>query len=302
VGTRPDAAIDAFLANGGEERVVVRIEDEGRWSEGLEGLAGERVGQVVLSPQPSGGGGMGADVLATAARWCRAQGALLVAEVPAVVRNVEDALAFGEALAESAGDASADVALYFPLLEGGSTAGAVAGVIARTSPWVAPAGRETTLVAERGLAVELGERDVRALEVTGVNALRTLQDHVRVWGGRTLSSDPEWKYVSLRRCVAFLERSIEQGTQWAVFEPNDEPLWRAIRTAISDFLFNQWSGGALLGATPDEAYFVRCDHTTMTAADVAAGRLVVVVGVAPVKPAEFVVITLQRLVLPWPPP
>jgi uncharacterized protein len=159
-------------------------------------------------------------------------------------------------------------------------------VISRTPPWIAPAGREATLVAEGTLAADLGERDVRALEEAGVNALRTLEDGARVvWGGRTLSSDPDWKYVS-----------------WAVFEPNNEPLWRSIRAAVSDFLLDQWQRGAVLGATAAEAFFVRCDRTTMTDADLAAGRLVVVVGVAPLKPAEFVVIELQRFVVPWPPP
>lgn len=277
--------MNAFHANGGEEAIV------------LDALTDERVGLVVLVSGP------GVEKLAAAARWCRAQRALLVAEVPADAASVEEAIAFAEELAGSAAEASADVALYFPSLHEGSAAGAVAGVIARTPPWVAPAGRDATFLAEGRLAVELRDRDLRALEEAGVNGLRALPDGSRVvWGGRTLSSDPEWKYVSLRRYFAFLEHSIDEGTHWAVFEPNNEPLWRSIRAAVSDFLLDQWQRGAVLGATAAEAFFVRCDRTTMTDADLAAGRLVVVVGVAPLKPAEFVVIELQRFVVPWPPP
>jgi phage tail sheath protein FI len=99
--------------------------------------------------------------------------------------------------------------------------------------------------------------------------------------------DPEWKYINLRRYLAHLEQSLEKGTQWAVFEPNGEALWGRVRSTIEDFLFNEWKSGALQGSKPEEAYFVHCDRTTMTQNDLDNGRLVCVVGVAPVKPAEF---------------
>jgi hypothetical protein len=115
-----------------------------------------------------------------------------------------------------------------------------------------------------------------------------------VVGNRTLSSDPEWKYVSLRRYFAYLEHSIDRGTQWAVFEPNGEQLWEDVRRTIADFLLNEWHCGALLGANAEEAFFVLCDRTTMTQDDLDDGRLVCVVGAAPVRPAEFVNIRIGR--------
>lgn len=102
------------------------------------------------------------------------------------------------------------------------------------------------------------------------------------------------KYVPLRRYLSFIETSLAQGTQWTVFEENDEHLWARVRTSVSDFLMNQWQSGKLQGAKPEEAFFVRCDRTTMTQNDLDNGRLIVVIGVAPVKPAEFVVFQIGQ--------
>jgi phage tail sheath protein FI len=109
-----------------------------------------------------------------------------------------------------------------------------------------------------------------------------------------LSSDPEWKYVSLRRYLAYLERSLDRGTQWAVFEPNGEALWANVRRTVEDFLLNEWERGSLLGAKPEQAYFVRCDRSTMTQNDLDNGRLVCLVGVAPLRPAEFVIFRIGQ--------
>ena len=106
---------------------------------------------------------------------------------------------------------------------------------------------------------------------------------------------PEWLYVNVRRLFIFLEHSIDKSTQWAVFEPNGEALWRNIPRTVEDFLDVQWRNGALLGATPEEAYFVRCDRTTMTQNDLDNGRLICLIGVAPVKPAEFVIFRIGQL-------
>ena len=117
---------------------------------------------------------------------------------------------------------------------------------------------------------------------------------IRLWGARTMSSDPEWKYVNLRRYFAYLERSIDSGTQWAVFEPNGERLWANVRRTIEDFLLNEWQSGALLGDKPEKAYFVRCDRSTMTQNDLDNGRLVCLIGVAPLRPAEFVIFRIGQ--------
>ncbi len=115
---------------------------------------------------------------------------------------------------------------------------------------------------------------------------------IRVFGGRVISSDSDWKYVNVRRLLIFLEASIDRGLQWVVFEPSAEPLWARVRRTISDFLTVVWRNGALEGTKPEEAYFVKCDRTTMTQLDIDSGRLIAVVGVAPVKPAEFVIIRI----------
>ncbi|WP_148716400.1 phage tail sheath family protein [Chitinolyticbacter meiyuanensis] len=128
------------------------------------------------------------------------------------------------------------------------------------------------------------------LNPEGINALRFFEGRgSRVWGARTMSSDPEWKYVNVRRLFIYLEHSIDKGSQWAVFEPNNERLWANVRRMVEDFLYIMWRDGALLGAKPEEAYFVRCDRTTMAQNDLDNGRLICLVGVAPVKPAEFVI-------------
>ncbi len=141
--------------------------------------------------------------------------------------------------------------------------------------------------------INFGQQEV--LNPIGVNCLRLLPGRgYRVWGARLISSDPEWKYVSDRRYFNYLEASIDRGTQWAVFEPNGERLWANVRQTISDFLYNEWRNGALLGSTPDEAYFVRCDRSTMTQNDLDNGRLICLIGVAIIKPAEFVIFRIGQ--------
>jgi phage tail sheath protein FI len=133
------------------------------------------------------------------------------------------------------------------------------------------------------------------LNPEGINALRFFPGRSnRVWGARTMSSDPEWKYVNVRRLFIYLEHSIDKSTQWAVFEPNNEALWANIRQAVSDFLLVTWRTGALMGTKPEEAFFVRCDRTTMTQNDLDNGRLICLIGVAPTYPAEFVIFRIGQ--------
>jgi len=141
--------------------------------------------------------------------------------------------------------------------------------------------------------VNFGQQQL--LNPLGVNCLRLLSGRgYRVWGARLISSDPEWKYVSDRRYFNYLESSIDRGTQWAVFEPNGERLWANVRQTIADFLYNEWTNGALLGASQEEAFFVRCDRSTMTQNDLDNGRLVCLIGVAIIKPAEFVIFRIGQ--------
>jgi phage tail sheath protein FI len=146
-----------------------------------------------------------------------------------------------------------------------------------------------------GLAQDVTKRHQDLLNPKGINVLRFFPGlGQRVWGARTLSSDSQWKYINVRRLFLFLEESIDEGTQWVVFEPNDEPLWALVRQTVSNFLTAVWRSGALAGATADEAFFVACDRSTMTDDDIANGRLICVIGVAPVFPAEFVIFRIQQ--------
>lgn len=145
------------------------------------------------------------------------------------------------------------------------------------------------------LQTQITKTEQELLNPIGVNCIRTFPGRgIRVWGARTMSSDAEWRYLNVRRLFNYLEESILQGTQWAVFEPNDPALWARIRRTISAFLTNEWRKGALFGLTPEQAFFVKCDEETNPAEGIDAGQVVCQVGVAPVKPAEFVIFQLSQ--------
>jgi phage tail sheath protein FI len=146
-----------------------------------------------------------------------------------------------------------------------------------------------------GFEVNLNKSQQDVLNPEGINCFRFFEGRGnRLWGARTISSDPEWKYVNLRRYFAYVEHSIDIGTQWAVFEPNGDQLWANIRSTIGDFLFNEWQKGSLLGDKPEKAFFVRCDRSTMTQNDLDNGRLVCLIGIAPLRPAEFVIFKIGQ--------
>jgi phage tail sheath protein FI len=175
--------------------------------------------------------------------------------------------------------------------------GFVAGIYARNDTdravYKAPANEVVRLAIGFEKTLNKGQQEV--LNPEGINCFRFFEGRgFRLWGARTISSDPEWKYVNLRRYFAYLERSIDKGTQWAVFEPNSEALWANVRLTIQDFLYNEWVSGALLGDKPEKAYFVRCDRSTMTQNDLDNGRLVCLIGVAASRPAEFVIFRIGQ--------
>jgi uncharacterized protein len=175
--------------------------------------------------------------------------------------------------------------------------GFVAGIYARNdverAVYKAPANEVVTLAL--GFERTLNKAQQEVLNPEGINCFRFFEGRGnRLWGARTISSDPEWKYVNLRRYFAYLERSIDVGTQWAVFEPNGPALWANVRRTVSDFLFNEFVMGAFLGDKPETSYFVKCDRSTMTQNDIDNGRLVCLVGVAVVKPAEFVIFRIGQ--------
>ena len=148
------------------------------------------------------------------------------------------------------------------------------------------------------IAQDVNQREQDMLNPSGINALRFFPGRGnRVWGARTLSSDSAWKYINVRRIFILVRKSIEIYSQWVVFEPNDEPLWARVRATLTNFLTSTWRAGMLQGSTPDEAFFVRVDHSTMTQDDIDNGRLICQIGIAPVKPAEFVIFRIQQKTL-----
>ena len=182
--------------------------------------------------------------------------------------------------------------------------GALAGVIARTDAargvWKSAAGLDAVLNGVLEPSVALTDPENGAINPLGVNCLRTLPAAgTVVWGSRTLrgadSLASEWKYLAVRRTALFLEESLYRGTQWVVFEPNDEPLWAQVRLNLGAFMQGLFRQGAFQGASARDAYFVKCDSQTTTQADINLGVLNVVVGFAPLKPAEFVVIKIQQM-------
>jgi phage tail sheath protein FI len=182
--------------------------------------------------------------------------------------------------------------------------GTLAGVYARTDAtrgvWKAPAGTDATLNGVLDIAIPVNDLENGQINPLGVNALRSFPAYGRVaWGARTMKGGDaqadEYKYVPIRRLALFLEESLYRGTQWVVFEPNDEPLWAQIRLNIGAFMNGLFRQGAFQGTTPAEAFFVKCDKETTTQADRNLGIVNIVVGFAPLKPAEFVILTIQQI-------
>jgi phage tail sheath protein FI len=241
--------------------------------------------------------------------FCAAHRAFMIVDPP-YGSTLTDAPTF-----QSSIDTSNHAALYFPtLLEPNSLhdnqleefapCGAVAGIMSRTDSdrgvWKAPAGLEARLTGVTALSVPLTDAECGQLNPLGINCLRAMPAAGRVvWGARTLEGNDrlasEWKYVPVRRTALFLEESLFRGTQWVVFEPNDEPLWAQIRLNLGAFMQSLFRQGAVQGKTPREAYFVKCDSETTTQDDINRGVVNILVGFAPLKPAEFVVIQIQQM-------
>jgi phage tail sheath protein FI len=179
--------------------------------------------------------------------------------------------------------------------------GFVAGLYAKTDGqrgvWKAPAGTSAALAGSVGLSVNLTDTQQGNLNPLNVNVIRQFAGSgIVLWGARTVTSDPAWNYIPVRRMTIFLRVSIYRGIQWAVFEPNDEDLWSSLRLSIGSFMMNLFRQGAFQGATAAQAFFVKCDNETNTQADIDAGIVNVLVGFAPLKPAEFVVVKISQKV------
>lgn len=252
------------------------------------------------------------DIYAAAMTYCQKRRAFLLIDPPPEVNNVDRAADWkssGLTVHEK------DGAAFFPRLRLGdplndfqprtfAPSGLVAGLFARTDAsrgvWKAPAGTEATLNGVQSLVYKLTDSENGALNPLGLNCFRNFPIYGNIaWGSRTLvgadATGSEWKYVPVRRTALYIEESLYRGTKWVVFEPNDEPLWAQIRLSIGSFMQSLFRQGAFQGRTPREAYLVKCDKETTTQDDINKGIVNILVGFAPLKPAEFVIIKIQQL-------
>ena len=252
------------------------------------------------------------NVWTAAATYCERRRAILIVDAPSSWTTKDTAIS---GIGSGVGTISKNAALYFPRInqpnacrdnqvETFAPCGTVAGVIARTDAqrgiWKAPAGLEASIRGASSLSVPLTDAENGELNPLGINCLRTIAPAGRiVWGARTMQGDDrmasEWKYLPVRRVALYIEESLYRGTHWVVFEPNDEPLWAQIRLNVGAFMHSMFRQGAFMGAKPSDAYLVKCDSETTTQDDVNRGIVNILVGFAPLKPAEFVIIKLQQL-------
>jgi phage tail sheath protein FI len=293
-GSGLGVAVARFFENGGSDAWVVGLPDDVALSAGLERLDAVETLSLLCLP-----GETDIDVLRVAIEYAERKRAFALIDPP--VADINGAITYVEALAQSG---SANAAVYFPPFEGGDPpSGAVAGVYARIDRergvWKAPAGEEASLRGKGAPAVDLSDAESSMLNSAAVNAIRRFPEKgVLVWGARTIQGaeqgGSEWKYVPVRRLGLYIEHSIDHGTQWAVSEPNDESTWAKLRQQIGLFLTDLFRSGAFAGRTPDESYFVHCGNDTMTQDDIDHGRLNMVIGIAPLKPAEFVILRIGQ--------
>ena len=301
-----------FFANGGQHALVVRIggdtplapDDAAFWTElsgdGIARLAGVDLFNLLVVPGLTDRARLGELAL-----FCRERRALLVADTP----DTADL----NALAAVPGDGRLNAAIYYPWvrlpdpLQGGAVrafppSGAVVGVYARIDAahgvWTSPAGKATAIQDAAGTARALTEAEFHFVNGRAVNTLGTFPGWgTVVWGSRTSAGaepDPEaWKYVKVRRTALFIEESLRRGLAWTAPEPNGEALWRSIRERAGAFLYQLFTRGAFEATTPRDAFFVTCDATTTTPADIDAGVVTLLVGFAPGRPGEFVILTIR---------
>jgi uncharacterized protein len=315
-GSDLNHAVSHFFQNGGHRAWIVRVADGG----GVNGLTGSRdartgiyaleaaaIVNILLLPGQSDIG-----LLTEALAYAAERDAFLIIDLPESVTTVAAAKTWRT---QHAGLGHRNAAIYFPRVHeigaaaGGAyrslpNSGAVAGVYARTDVtrgvWKAPAGTEASLRGVRLLERALSNAESDKLAAVGINSLRAFPNHGPVvWGARTTdAADPDFKYVPVCRLMLFLRQSLQRGTQWAVFEPNRAKLWDALRESVSAFMFQLWRSGAFAGQKPEQAFYVKCGTDTMTAAEIAEGLVRIEIGFAPLRPAEFVVVTIAQRTAP----
>jgi uncharacterized protein len=282
---------------------------------GLYALEGADLFNLLCIPPYTASGDVETALVSAAAAYCETRHAFLIVDPPSTWVDKTTARNQFLGTPDVVGTRSANSAIFFPRLlqpnplqnnqtEAFVPCGAVAGIFARTDAdrgvWKAPAGIQAVFANVPDLSVKLTDPENGELNQLGINCLRSFPVAGQVvWGARTLRGadqlEDENKYIPVRRTTLFLEESLLRGLKWAVFEPNDEPLWSAIRLNVGAFMQTLFRQGAFQGASPREAYFVKCDSETTTQSDINLGVVNVIVGFAPLRPAEFVVISIQQL-------
>jgi Bacteriophage tail sheath protein len=297
-------------------------DDKDMWKDKKPGSESESTGLFALNqadlfnlliiPPDTRDGTLPNEIYQAALEYCRKRRALLIVDPPDGWKGTDLSTVKPDDL-KLTGDSARNAAVYFPRVMATDTdgtiksftpSGMIAGIMARTDVsrgvWKAPAGIDAALSGAQALQYKLDDRQNGLLNPIGVNVLRTFPIHGNiVWGARTMrgadASADEYKYVPVRRLALFIEESLYRGLQWVVFEPNDEPLWAQIRLNAGAFMNGLFRQGAFQGVSAREAYFVKCDKDTTTPNDVNLGIVNILVGFAPLKPAEFVVIKLQQI-------
>jgi len=283
---------------------------------GLYALEQADLFNLLCIPPYTSTGGVEVGLISDAAAYCEKRRAMLLVDPPSDWKDKATAKSkFTDASQDFVGTRSKNAAIFFPRLrqpnplrdnqaEDFAPCGAVAGVIARTDAnrgvWKAPAGLDANLNGAPQLSVLLTDAENGELNQLGINCLRAFALGGRViWGARTLRGADqladEYKYIPVRRTALYIEESLYRGLQWVVFEPNDEPLWAQIRLNVGAFMQNMFRQGAFQGTTPRDAYFVKCDKETTTQNDINLGIVNIIVGFAPLKPAEFVIVRIQQM-------
>ncbi len=325
IAARPDATNGYIAVNqqnnagsDGTDITDTEISDAGLKAnrKGLYALDQADLFNLLCIPPLTRSQDIGDTTLAAAAKYCKDKRAFLIVDPPSAWKKISDAVSGVDTLSSQIGsDLATNAAVYFPRLkmadplkenrtEEFAPCGAIAGIFARTDSqrgiWKAPAGIEASVVGVRELSYKMTDGENGQLNPLGVNCVRNFPVYGNVlWGARTLAGADqlasEWKYVPVRRLALYLEESLYRGTQWVVFEPNDEPLWSQIRLNIGSFMNNLFKQGAFQGKTPKEAYFVKCDSETTTQYDIDRGIVNIVIGFSPLKPAEFVILKFQQM-------
>jgi hypothetical protein len=318
---RPDPGPTTVTTAGTDSAGLVAADYQGNQANktGIFALETADLFNLLCIPPDTRGGDTDPTAYSAAMSYCVDRRAMLIVDPPAAW-SANKATAAAAAVAglsalNLTGTFARNAAIYFPRvieadplrqgqLDTFAPSGIVAGIMARTDAtrgvWKAPAGLDASLNGIAGLEVNLTDDENGDLNPLGINCLRSFPVTGRVvWGARTLRGADiqadEYKYVPVRRLALFLEESLYRGTQWVVFEPNDEPLWAQIRLNVGAFMQNLFRQGAFQGTTPRDAYFVKCDKETTTQNDINLGRVNILVGFAPLKPAEFVIIQIQQI-------